>query len=147
MLPGPTYIYECSNCHGLFSRRSTSSGNTFFARYRSDGRMDAPMLPTTPLVSACLHCRATFFGPTQMLWPLMKHIFQGFLVCPNLIPSSWNMKSSRMHQKRSTRESRSMRKRHRLKLPRNIDRVLWLLTSPTSMRFRPFSNTLLAASC
>ena len=63
MLPGPTYVYECSNCHGFFSRRSISSGNTFNARYRSDGRMDAPMLPTTPLLSACPHCRATVFWP------------------------------------------------------------------------------------
>lgn len=63
MLPGPTYVYECSNCHCLFSRRSISSGNTFYAKYRSDGRMDAPMLPTTPLLSACPHCRATVFWP------------------------------------------------------------------------------------
>jgi hypothetical protein len=34
------------------------------------------------------------FGPIQMLWHRMRHISQGFSVCPNLIPSSWNMKSS-----------------------------------------------------
>ena len=63
MLPGPTYVYECSNCHGLFNRRSISSGNTLRARYRSDGRMDAPMLPTTPLLTACPHCKSAVFWP------------------------------------------------------------------------------------
>jgi hypothetical protein len=63
MLPGPTYVYECSKCHGLFRRRSIASGNTFNARYRSDGRMDAPMLPTTPLLTACPHCNSPVFWP------------------------------------------------------------------------------------
>ena len=63
MLPGPTYVYECSNCNGLFHRRSISSGNTLRARYRSDGRMDAPMLPTTPLLTACPHCKSVVFWP------------------------------------------------------------------------------------
>ena len=68
MLPGPTYVYECSQCHGLFSRSSISSGNTLRARYRSDGRMDAPMLPTTPLLSACPHCK------TPVFWPKTKEL-------------------------------------------------------------------------
>ena len=63
MTPGPTYVYECSQCNGLFNRRSISSGNTLRARYRSDGRMDAPMLPTTPLLSACPHCKSPVFWP------------------------------------------------------------------------------------
>jgi hypothetical protein len=70
MLPGPTYIYECSQCHGLFSRRSISSGNTLRARFRSDGRMDAPMLPTTPLLSACPHCK------TPVFWPKTKELIK-----------------------------------------------------------------------
>ena len=68
MLPGPSYVYECSSCHSLFSRRSISSGNTLRARYRSDGRMDAPMLPTTPLLSACPHCK------TPVFWPKTKEL-------------------------------------------------------------------------
>ena len=63
MTPGPTYVYECSQCHGLFNRRSIASGNTLRARYRSDGRMDAPMLPSTPLLSACPHCNSPVFWP------------------------------------------------------------------------------------
>ena len=68
MLPGPTYVYECSKCQGLFSRRSISSGNTLRARYRSDGRMDAPMLPATPLLSSCPHCK------TSVFWPKTKEL-------------------------------------------------------------------------
>ena len=68
MLHGPTYVYECSQSYGLFSRRSISSGNTLRARYRSDGRMYAPMLPTTPLLSACPHCK------TPVFWPKTKEL-------------------------------------------------------------------------
>ena len=64
MLPGPSYIYECQSCNGLFERRSISSGNTSRAKFRSDGRMSAPMLPTTPLLVACPQCKASIFWPT-----------------------------------------------------------------------------------
>ncbi len=56
--PGPTLIYECPGCKGHFSRRTIGSGNTFGARIRSDGRLFAPMLPTTPPLVACPHCNA-----------------------------------------------------------------------------------------
>jgi len=54
MLPGPSYVYECQSCNGLFVRRSISSGNTSRAKFRSDGQMSAPMLPTTPLLVAAI---------------------------------------------------------------------------------------------
>jgi hypothetical protein len=56
MLPGPTLIYSCPSCGGLFSRASLRSGNTFGATYRSDGKMKARMLPTTPPLVACPNC-------------------------------------------------------------------------------------------
>jgi len=62
MLPGPTYVYECQSCKGLFERRSISSGNTSRAKFRSDGQMSAPMLPTTPLLVACPHCNLDRYG-------------------------------------------------------------------------------------
>lgn len=68
MLPGPSYVYECQSCKGLFERRSISSGNTSRAKFRSDGQMSAPMLPTTPLLVACPHCKSSIF------WPLMKEV-------------------------------------------------------------------------
>jgi hypothetical protein len=54
--PGPTLVYECTSCKKPFKRRTIASGNTFGARIRSDGRMFAPMLPTTPPIVACPHC-------------------------------------------------------------------------------------------
>jgi hypothetical protein len=65
MLPGPSYVYECPSCNGLFVRRSISSGNTSRAKFRSDGQMSAPMLPTTPLLVACPHCKSSIFWPTS----------------------------------------------------------------------------------
>jgi hypothetical protein len=65
MLPGPTYIYECPSCKGLLERRSISSGNTSRAKFRSDGQMRAPMLPTTPLLVACPKCKASIFWPSS----------------------------------------------------------------------------------
>ena len=56
--PGPTLVYECPSCKGHFSRRTLGSGNTFGARMRSDGRLFAPMLPTTPPLVACPNCNA-----------------------------------------------------------------------------------------
>jgi hypothetical protein len=64
MLPGPSYVYECQSCSGLFVRRSISSGNTSRAKFRSDGQMTAPMLPITPLLVACPHCKSSIFWPT-----------------------------------------------------------------------------------
>ena len=64
MLPGPSYVYECESCKRLFERRSISSGNTSRAKFRSDGQMSAPMLPTTPLLVACPHCKYSIFWPT-----------------------------------------------------------------------------------
>lgn len=60
MLPGPILLYRCSSCQGLFSRRTLSSGNTFGAKYRSDGQMNARMLPQTPPLVVCPHCRGLF---------------------------------------------------------------------------------------
>lgn len=68
MLPGPTYVYECLFCGGHYERRSISSGNTSRAKFRSDGQMSAPMLPTTPLLVACPHCK------TSVFWPNVKEM-------------------------------------------------------------------------
>lgn len=60
MLPGPKRLYRCSNCQGLFARRTLASGNTLCAKYRSDGQMNARMLPQTPPLVVCPHCQALF---------------------------------------------------------------------------------------
>ena len=60
MTPGPKLIYRCGTCQGLFSRSTIASGNNFDAKIRSDGKMDAPMLPSTPPLVSCPHCGSPF---------------------------------------------------------------------------------------
>ncbi len=55
--PGPTLIKKCNSCKGLMKQRTIASGNTLGAKYWTDGKVDAPMLPITPEVVACPHCR------------------------------------------------------------------------------------------
>lgn len=62
---GPTLIYSCSSCKGLYKQPTIASGNTFGARVRSDGRMYAPMLPVTPPIVSCPHCENVFRFPVS----------------------------------------------------------------------------------
>lgn len=55
--PGPTVIKKCNRCDGLMKQRTIASGNNFGARYWTDGKVDAPMLPETPHVVVCPHCQ------------------------------------------------------------------------------------------
>jgi len=61
MLPGPTIIRKCKACQGLFKQRTLASGNTFGARFWTDGAIDAPMLPNSSLIVKCPHCEAVDF--------------------------------------------------------------------------------------
>jgi len=45
MLPGPTIIRRCSACTKLIEQFTLNSGNTIGARFWTDGKRDAPMLP------------------------------------------------------------------------------------------------------
>jgi len=56
MLPGPTSIKKCSECSNLIEQPTITSGNTFGARFWTDGKMDAPMLPDEPRLVKCPHC-------------------------------------------------------------------------------------------
>ena len=56
MLPGPTIIHECPKCSNLVDQDSIASGNTFGARFWTDGKEDAPMLPDQPWLVKCPHC-------------------------------------------------------------------------------------------
>ena len=58
MTPGPTMIRECSACGKHIAQQTTSSGNTFGARFWTDGKRDAPMLPDEPFLVKCQHCSA-----------------------------------------------------------------------------------------
>lgn len=56
MRPGPTQIKKCSDCQNLISAATIASGNTFGAKFWTDGVMHASMSPTTPQVIKCPHC-------------------------------------------------------------------------------------------
>lgn len=58
MLPGPTIIRECPHCKGHFKESTIASGNTFGARYWTDGKMEADMLPEVDWLVVCPNCLA-----------------------------------------------------------------------------------------
>lgn len=56
MIPGPDYIYQCPHCGNFLARESLISGNTVDAKFYSDGRRIAPMLPRFPNLVKCKKC-------------------------------------------------------------------------------------------
>ena len=58
MLPGPTVFRRCSACKKLIEQFTLTSGNTIGARFWTDGKRDAPMLPDEPWLVKCQHCGA-----------------------------------------------------------------------------------------
>lgn len=56
MIPGATIIRECSACGKHIAQGTIVSGNTIGARYWTDGKRVAPMLPDQPLLGKCQHC-------------------------------------------------------------------------------------------
>lgn len=61
MLPGKTIIKGCNKCKSLLAFPTILSGNTFGARYYTDGKVTYPFLPEYPLVSKCRYCHAIFW--------------------------------------------------------------------------------------
>ena len=58
MRPGPTQIKKCSSCFGLIFVSTVASGNTFGAKFWTDGVMHALLLPITPQLIKCPHCKS-----------------------------------------------------------------------------------------
>lgn len=56
MTPGPTIIRRCSACGKHIAQHTIGSGNTIGARFWTDGKQDAPMLPDQPWLIKCPHC-------------------------------------------------------------------------------------------
>lgn len=56
MLPGATIVRKCSACGKLIAQPTLLSGNTFGARFWTDGKREAPMLPDQPWLVTCPHC-------------------------------------------------------------------------------------------
>jgi hypothetical protein len=56
MMPGPKVIYACPACGQLAGLCTLASGNTFGARWWTDGKIEAPMLPIEPEIAHCQGC-------------------------------------------------------------------------------------------
>jgi hypothetical protein len=56
MLPGPTLVLACPTCSGKVSHMTLASGNTFGAKFYTDGYTSAPMLSKPPCLVECPHC-------------------------------------------------------------------------------------------
>jgi hypothetical protein len=61
LTPGPTIILECPGCKQGLREFSIGSGNTIGAKWWTDGKMDAPMLPLGHALGKCPHCRELFW--------------------------------------------------------------------------------------
>ena len=61
MQPGPTEIIECLKCRALARVPSLLSGNTIGARWWTDGKMEAMMLPQYPEITRCGACAAFYW--------------------------------------------------------------------------------------
>jgi hypothetical protein len=59
--PGPDIIRECPQCKTKLVQHSIMSGNTFGARFWTDGKMVAPMLPERPWLVKCPKCNSIFW--------------------------------------------------------------------------------------
>lgn len=56
MILGSTFVKKCPNCCQLNKHNSIKSGNTFGAKYWTDGKQFAPMLPQFLEVVTCPNC-------------------------------------------------------------------------------------------
>ena len=56
MIPAPDKIIACPNCDALAKEPGLLSGNTFGATLWSDGKQEAPMLPSFPAIVKCANC-------------------------------------------------------------------------------------------
>lgn len=62
---GPTLIKKCSICTGSIQENTLNSGNTFGAKYWTDGKREAPMLPDQPWLVKCPHCKSLIWIDEQ----------------------------------------------------------------------------------
>ena len=61
MLPGPVLILQCPYCNNKLKKDTLESGNTFNAKYWTDGKREAPMLPDSIVVTICKKCDNYFW--------------------------------------------------------------------------------------
>ncbi|ADQ14489.1 DUF2225 domain-containing protein [Halanaerobium hydrogeniformans] len=61
MQPGPVEIIQCPYCDNKFKKSTLMSGNTIGAKFWTDGKREAPMLPDSVVVSFCEKCSEYFW--------------------------------------------------------------------------------------
>jgi hypothetical protein len=61
MMLGPTVIRKCSVCSKPIKQNTILSGNTFGAKFWTDGKREAPMLPDQPWLVLCPHCHTSLW--------------------------------------------------------------------------------------
>ena len=61
LTPGPTFILECPHCREPVRIYSIGSGNTFGAKFWTDGKIEAPMLPDRSPIVKCAKCTRLFW--------------------------------------------------------------------------------------
>lgn len=60
--PEPPVPVHCPHCDQLVNYSQARSGNTYDAEFWTDGKMDAPMLPSHFDLIVCPHCDGFFWG-------------------------------------------------------------------------------------
>ena len=91
MIPGPTIIRKCSSCNKHIAEKTIESGNTFGARFWTDGKRHAPMLPDQPLLVRCPHCSSlVWIGEQEKLGEHSPSLFDDAerFRFPNALPAS-----------------------------------------------------------
>lgn len=58
---GSTHIIRCPHCSGLGCYEAIKSGNSFGAKFYTDGKEVAPMMPEVPAVVECASCTGLFW--------------------------------------------------------------------------------------
>lgn len=61
MLPDADKVIGCPHCHKLLRVASWLSWNTLGCAHWSDGKIEGPHLPDTPVVTRCAHCNDYFW--------------------------------------------------------------------------------------
>jgi len=61
LTPGPTIIRQCPGCKKGVREFTIRSGNMLGAKWWTDGKVAAPMLPTLPELVKCPYCQKLFW--------------------------------------------------------------------------------------
>lgn len=79
MLPGPTIIRRCPHCEGQVRQSTWASGNTFGARFWTDGKAVGSMLPDETPLAKCPHCCRLIWLPDAEEVDRIDHLLIGRL--------------------------------------------------------------------